>query len=58
MYLHDMRIILDAHHEALQASNQDILTLLHAQPNDIMQDVRMSEGTADANMGKHYNKMD
>ncbi len=44
-----------AHHKALRASNQGISTLLHTQPTDIMQNVLMSEGKADANMGDcHY----
>jgi hypothetical protein len=42
----------------LQASNQEILTLLYAQPADIMQNVVMSEGTVDANMGKYNDEMD
>jgi hypothetical protein len=58
MYLRNTRIIQDAHRKALQASNQEILTLLHAQPADIMQNVLMSEGTADANMGKYYDEME
>jgi hypothetical protein len=53
-----MRIIQDAHCKALQASNQDILTLLHTRPADIMQNVLMSEGTAYADMGEYYNEMD
>jgi hypothetical protein len=53
-----MRIIQDAHCKALRASNQEILTLLHAQPADIMQNVLMSEGTADADMGKYCYEMD
>jgi hypothetical protein len=53
-----MRIIQDTHHKALRALNQENLTLLHAQPDDIIQNVLMSEGTADANMGKYYNEMD
>jgi hypothetical protein len=47
-----------AHCQALRASNQEILTLLHAQPTDIMQNVLMSVGTADAAMGKYHNEMD
>jgi hypothetical protein len=35
-----------------------MLTLLHAQPADIMQNVLMSEGTADGNMGEYHNEMD
>ncbi len=58
MYLCNTRIIQDAHYKALQASNQEILTLLHAQPADIMQNVLMSESTADADMGKYYDYMD
>jgi hypothetical protein len=58
MYLHDRRIIQDAHCKALRASNRNILTLLHAQPADVMQNMLMSEGTADANVGEYYNKMD
>jgi hypothetical protein len=58
MYFRDTKIIQDAHCEALQASNQENLTLLHAQPTGIMQNVLMSEGTANANMGKYYNEMD
>jgi hypothetical protein len=58
MFLCNMRIIQDAHRKALQASNQEILTLLHAQPTDIMQNVLISEGTADAHMGKYYDEMD
>jgi hypothetical protein len=53
MYLCDTRIIQDAHREVLQALNQENLTLLHAQPADIMQNVLMSEGTTDADMGKY-----
>jgi hypothetical protein len=52
------RNIQVAHSEALRVSNQEIPTLLHAQPADIMQNVLMSEGTADANIGKHYDEMD
>ncbi len=55
-YLRITRIIQDAHCEALWASNQEILTLLQAQPADIMQNVLMSEGTADADMGEYYMK--
>jgi hypothetical protein len=40
------------------ASNQEIWTLLHAQPTDIMQNVLMSDGTADATMGEYHNEMD
>ncbi len=58
MYLCDTRIIQDAHREALQVLNQEILTMLHAQPADIMQNVLMSEGTADANMGEYHDEMD
>jgi hypothetical protein len=58
MYLHNTRIIQDTHHKALQASNQEILTLLHAQPTEIMQNVLMSEGTADADMGEYHDEMD
>jgi hypothetical protein len=58
MYLCDRRIIQDAHRKALQASNQKISTVLHAQPTDIMQNMLMSEGTTDANIGKYYDKMD
>jgi hypothetical protein len=47
-----------AHREALRASNQEIWTLLHAQPADIMQNMLMSEGTADANIGEYHNEMD
>ncbi len=50
MYLHDTWIIQDAHRK--------ILTLLHAQPADIMQNVLMSESTTDANMGKYFDEMD
>jgi hypothetical protein len=38
--------------------NQEILTLQHAQPADIMQNVLMSEGLADAAMGEYHNEMD
>jgi hypothetical protein len=38
--------------------NKEFLTLLQAQPTDIMQNVLMSEGTADANMGKYHDEMD
>ncbi len=55
MYLRDTRIIQDTHCKALRASNQEILTLLEAQPADIMQNVLTSEGTPDADMGKYYN---
>jgi hypothetical protein len=58
MYLRNKRIIQDAHGKALQASNQEIFTLQHAHPADIMQNVLMSEGTADAGMDKYYNEMD
>jgi hypothetical protein len=58
MYLRDTRIIQNAHRKALRASNQEILTLLHAQPADIMQNVLMSEGTSNADMGKYYDEMD
>ncbi len=57
MYLCNKRIIQDAHHKAIQASNQEILTLQHAQPTNIMQNKLMSEGTADADMGKYYDEM-
>jgi hypothetical protein len=58
MYLHDTRIIQDAHCKALRALNKEILTLLQAQPTDIMQNVLMSEGTANADMGKYFDDMD
>jgi hypothetical protein len=59
MYLYNMRIIQDTHREALRVSNQEILTLLvHTQPADIMQNVLMTEGTADADMGEYHNKID
>ncbi len=58
LYLCDMRIIQDAYCKALRVLNRDILTMLHAQPADIMQNVLMSEGTADANMGEYYDEMD
>jgi hypothetical protein len=47
-----------AHRKALRASNQENLTLLHAQLADIMQNMLMSEGTADADMGKYYDEID
>ncbi len=56
MYLRDLRIIEDAHHEAPRVANQDFLTLPHAQPAYIMRNVLMSEGTANANMGKYHNE--
>jgi hypothetical protein len=34
------------------------MTLLHAQPTDIMQNMLMSEGTADADMVKYYDEME
>jgi hypothetical protein len=34
-----------------------MLTLLHAQPADIMQNMLMSEGTADADTGKYHEKL-
>ena len=52
------KIIQDAHREAWWVSNQEILTLLHAQPANIMQNVLMSEGTADADMGEYYDDLD
>jgi hypothetical protein len=58
MYLRNTRIIQDAHRKALQALNQKILTLLHAQPTGIMQNLLMSEGTADADMGEYYDEME
>ncbi len=58
MYLRDARIIQDTHFKALQALNQEILTLPHAVPGDIMQKVQMSEGAADADMGKYYDEME
>jgi hypothetical protein len=58
MYLCNTRIIQDAHREAMQALNKEILTLLHAQPDDIIQNVLISEGTADADMDEYYNEMD
>jgi hypothetical protein len=58
MYLRNMRIAQDAHRKALQVSNQEILTLLHAQPANIMQNMLMSEGTANADMGEYYDEMD
>jgi hypothetical protein len=57
MYLCNTRIIQDAHCKALQLLNQEILALLHPQPADIMQNVLMSEGTADADMGKYCNEI-
>jgi hypothetical protein len=42
MYLRNTRIIQDVHCKALRASNKENLTLLHAQPADIMQNVLMS----------------
>jgi hypothetical protein len=58
MYLRNTRIIQDAHHKALGVLNQEFLTLLHAQPTDIMQNMLMSEGTADANMGEYHDEME
>jgi hypothetical protein len=57
MYICDTRIIQDAHCKALQASNQEILTLHHAQPADNTKNMLMSEGTTNADMGKYYNEM-
>ncbi len=58
MYLCNTKIIQDAHCKVLQVLDQDILTLLHAQPTDIMQNVLMSKGTADADMGEYHNQKD
>jgi hypothetical protein len=58
VYLHNTRIIQDAHCKVLQALNPEFSTLLHAQLTDIMQNMLMSEGTADADRGKSYNEMD
>jgi hypothetical protein len=58
MYLCKMRIIQNAHRKALQVSNQEILTLLHAQPADIMQNMLMSEGTTDSDTSEYYDEID
>jgi hypothetical protein len=58
MYLCNTRVIQDGHCKALQASTQEILHLLAAQPADIIQDALMSEGTVDSNMGKYHDDMD
>ncbi len=58
MYLSDTIIIQGAHCKALWAPIQEMLTLLHAQPADIMQNMLMSDGTANANMGEYCNEMD
>jgi hypothetical protein len=51
-------ILKKAHCKALRASNQEILILFYAQPTDIMQNVLMSKGTADATMDEYHNEMD
>ncbi len=58
MYLPSTRISQDAHCKALQALNKEFSTLLHAQHAAIMQNMLMSEGIADANMGEYYDEMD
>jgi hypothetical protein len=59
MYLHDMRVIQDQHHEALRASSKEVMDLISALPADILCLSTMSEGTGDKDdMGVYHNDMD
>jgi hypothetical protein len=59
MYLHDTRVIQDQHHEALQASSEEVMDLVSALPDDILCISIMSDGTGDEDdMGVYHDNMD
>jgi hypothetical protein len=59
MYLRDTAVILDQHHEALQASSEEVMDLISALPADILCLSTMSEGTGDEdNMGVYHDDKD
>ena len=60
MYLHDTHVIQDQHHEALQASSEEVMDLVSTLPADILHLSIMSEGTAgdEDDMGVYQDEMD
>jgi hypothetical protein len=59
MYLRDMRVIQDQHHEALQASSKEVMDLISALPADILRLSIVSKGTGDEDdMGVYHDDMD
>ena len=60
MYLSDMHVIQDQHHEALRASSEEVMDLVSALPADILHLSIMSEGTADdeEEMGVYHADME
>jgi hypothetical protein len=57
MYLCGTRVIEDVYCKTVQASKQEKLNLLAAQPADIFQNTLMSEGTVNNNMGNYHNDL-
>jgi hypothetical protein len=59
MYLRDMLVIQDQHHEALRASSKEVMDLISALPADMLRLSTMSEGTGDEdNMVVYHDDMD
>jgi hypothetical protein len=59
MYLRDMSIIQDQHHEALRASSKEVMDLISVLPADILCLSTMSEETGDKDdMGVYHDDMD
>ncbi len=59
MYLRDTCVIQDQHHEALQASSEEVIDLISTLSADILCLSTMSEGTGDKdNMGVYHDNMD
>jgi hypothetical protein len=59
MYLHDMQVIQDQHHEALRASSKEVMDLISTLPADILRLSTMFEGTGDKDdMGVYHDDMD
>jgi hypothetical protein len=59
MYLRDTRVIQDQHHEALQASSEEVMDLMSMLPADILRLSTMSEETGEEDdMGVYHDDMD
>ncbi len=59
MYMHDMHVIQDQHHEALRASSEEVMDQSSVLPADILCLSTMSEGTGDKDdMGVYHDDMD
>ena len=60
MYLRDMHVIQDQHHEALRASSEEVMDLVSALPADILRLSIMFKESAgeEEDMGVYQDEMD